>query len=625
MKRLKQALTTGLLCSAFLLNFATPTQAAEGFMISHSIVEDSIRQLDIMKGDEAGDLQLGSYVSRAEFATMLVAASPFKNASTHFGYTLFPDVPSNYWASGYIKVVVEHGYMVGYLDGNFGPTQPVLLEEAVTAVLNLLGYDSSTLVGTYPQAQLAKYFELDLDEFMSVNQGTMMTREQCMYLFYNLMNTDHISGSPYASQMGYSTTATGDLDSIALTTKNTQGPFLVGKSSLPDSVASINRIYRNDKEASLDQMEHYDVLYYNSKLSTLWMYSEKVTGRLTTISSQQSPTSVTVAGQTYQLETTDVKHKFSVGGEFREGDMVTLLLGNNSMVADVVSASNTDGTVVGVVLGRGIEQLESGEGNLMTSNYIQMITTEGVLFEFDSGGKYYDAGRVIEVTYTGGVQSSKGITTRSISGKMNSNSTAIGSHKLAEDVQLFEISEGSSTYERVFASRLAGYTIKEEDVRYYTTNQNGEIDSIIFEDVTGDLATYTLLTKVSEVNSGMNLIGQYTYLHHGTPGFEMTDTRVFDLSKGGSVFFYDEGDLDYIKNLEQGEISYSNALEAHVNGKTYPLADTIQVYEIYNHMYQTVALKDVSDLSRYKLTAYYDQDLFSAGGQIRIILAEAIK
>lgn len=613
------------LCGFFALvglccGLISPVSANQGLAISATVVQDTVKQLEIMAGDASGDLKLQNQVSRAEFATMLVAASPYKNVATSFGYTLFPDVPSSHWASGYVKVVVEQGYMVGYLDGTFGPSRTVLTEEAVTAVLNLLGYNSSSLSGTYPQAQLAKFYELDMDEFMTIQAGQAITREQCMYLFYNLMNTSCLDGTPYASKMGYALTATGQLDTMALTTSNTQGPFLVGTATLPTELSGVETIYKNNKAATLADMTHYDIIYYNKKLNTLWIYDEKVTGRLTEISSVQSPSAVTVAGISYGLETVDVIHKFSIGGDFQTGDLVTLLLGNQGQVADVIVAGETQGTYIGVVLARGVDQTPEGGDQSSLSNYIQIVTTDGTLRQFDSGTQKFEAGRVVQVTYDNGQQTIKGLSTKSVEGKINSSVTTLGNYKLSSDLEVFEISDDN--YSEVYTSRLAGYTLKKEDVRYYETNGQGEIETLMLEDATGDLSTYALITDVIEMDYGMTKYGQYTYWSNGIPGMEVTDSTIYKIKRGAALFQYEDGVLDKMVQLSSGTVSNLSSLSALVGAKQYTLADQLQVYEKLGTSYQAVTLDQINDQSRYQITAYYDDGLYSAGGQVRILVAE---
>ena len=50
-------------------------------------------------------------------------------------------------------------------------------------------------------------------------------------------------------------------------------------------------------------------------------------------------------------------------------------------------------------------------------------------------------------------------------------------------------------------SRLSGVTLASDDVRYYTTNEAGEIDRLILDNVTGDLWTYGVLDDVRNLTS----------------------------------------------------------------------------------------------------------------------------
>ncbi len=50
-------------------------------------------------------------------------------------------------------------------------------------------------------------------------------------------------------------------------------------------------------------------------------------------------------------------------------------------------------------------------------------------------------------------------------------------------------------------SRLSGVTLASGDVRYYTTNEAGEIDRLILDNVTGDLWTYGVLDDVRNLTS----------------------------------------------------------------------------------------------------------------------------
>ena len=71
----------------------------------------------------------------------------------------------------------------------------------------------------------------------------------------------------------------------------------------------------------------------------------------------------------------------------------------------------------------------------------------------------------------------------------------LGDHKLADDVQILDTTtEGVAGTVR--PSRLSGTKLNMLNVRYYTLNDNGEIDRLILNDVTGDLWKYGVLDDV---------------------------------------------------------------------------------------------------------------------------------
>ena len=106
--------------------------------VNSATAVEAIQALGIITGDSTGDLNLTSPVTRAEFVTMLTAASSYKDSiGSGSGVSLFKDVKSDHWASEYIKLAVEQGWMTGYVDGTFRPDNQITLEEACTALLKM--------------------------------------------------------------------------------------------------------------------------------------------------------------------------------------------------------------------------------------------------------------------------------------------------------------------------------------------------------------------------------------------------------------------------------------------------------------------------------------------------------
>ena len=254
--------------------------------VSESTALEAIQALGIITGDSSGDLNLSSPVTRAEFVTMMTAASSYKDSiGEGSGVSLFKDVKSDHWASEYIKLAVEQGWMSGYVDGTFRPDNQIPLEEACTALLKMLGYDSSTLAGSYPSAQLSKASSVGLRDDVDAVQGEALTRQDCVMLFYNLLVSDDSSGTVYGTTLGYTVT-NGEVDYSTLVTADTKGPYVASANkslSLPFSTSGAT-IYRNGALSSLSAVQEYDVYYYNENLRAVWVYSDKVSGTLTALS-----------------------------------------------------------------------------------------------------------------------------------------------------------------------------------------------------------------------------------------------------------------------------------------------------------------------------------------------------
>lgn len=354
---IKQRICAAALALGLLVTTSVPAFAAT---TTETSAMQAIRALGIMTGDSNGNLQLDRTVTRAEFTKMLTEASTYRDSigQNGSGYSLFKDVKSTYWASEYIKTALDAKWVTGYTDGTFRPENPITLEEACTAALRLLGYDTATLSGSFPTAQLSKASSLGLRDHISVAQGGLMTRRDCMYLFYDLMTADNSEGKVYATTLGYTLNTAGELDYTALIAKDLKGPYTAdnGNVSLPFSTPT--EVYRDGVLSTLAAVQPYDVYYYNTTLKTVYVYIDQVTGTYTSATpSAASPTSVTVAGQTYEIESADAEYKLSTAGQFATGDVVTLLLGMDGKVADAVSPNlvTAEDTNMAAIVSDGLE------------------------------------------------------------------------------------------------------------------------------------------------------------------------------------------------------------------------------------------------------------------------------
>lgn len=147
--------------------------------------------LNIMTGDQDGNMRLDDDVSRAEFSKMAVAASSYKNSvASSLAFSPFPDVTYKHWAAPYVRVAVSSGIVSGYPDGTFEPETTVLYEEAVTMILRVLGYKDEDFGNSWPAGQLGIAENIDLTDDIDCTAGDVMTRRDVAKLVYNALKTE---------------------------------------------------------------------------------------------------------------------------------------------------------------------------------------------------------------------------------------------------------------------------------------------------------------------------------------------------------------------------------------------------------------------------------------------------
>lgn len=613
---LKKRILSLLLAAVMLLGGAPAAFAASE--ASDSVIEQVIRATGIMEGDADGNMNLDNTVTRAEYAKMLVAASTYQDkVSGASNSSPFKDVPYTHWAAGYIKTAVEQGWLSGYLDGSYKPGNTVTLEEAATGVLKLLGYTTEDFSGSYPYGQLALYKSLGLDANITASQGTAMTRRNMMYLFYNLLNAETKDGQVYAQTLGYTLNDNGEIDYLSIVSDTMQGPYVV-EGSLSDIVSSENKtVYRNSYASTADAIQKYDVVYYND--STIWAYANAVTGTYqSAVPSASSPTSVTVAGVSYEIETSDAALALSTLGGLNIGDIVTLLLGRDGKVAAALPAGEYAAGVAGVVTATGTGTYYNAVGNAYTARTITVMATDGASYVYPCSKTSIDEGDMVSIGFGSAGTDVSILNSASLSGEVSGYS--IGSRTMAKDVRILDVN--GTEAKRIYYSRLDGAELDSSDVRYYAANEAGEITDLILRNFTGDLYEYGIITSVSEQDTDMSLSGSYTYLLDGEERTLTTSGKTLGASTGPARLTIENGQLDSVRSLQ--EIRNPDAitpLGITKDEETWLFSDECAVYLYQNSDYSLLSLTELrNNFASYSITCYYDEDT-EDGGRIRIVIA----
>ena len=588
------------------------------FALSSSEQLETIRAAGIMVGDAQGNMNLEKAVTRAEFTKMMVAASPYRDSVAPGAYSLFTDVTASHWASGYIKAAVEANWMIGYSDGSFRPSRTITLEEGCTALLRVLGYDASSLIGPYPDAQLLKAQSVGLRDGVNTVKGQALSRADCVPLFYNLLGATTAQGQVYGNTLGY-TVKDGEVDYSSLVTKDTKGPFIAEGSGMNLPSLGTYQVYRDGKLSSASAVRTNDVYYYNTNSMMVWVYSEKASGTITAIApNKAAPQSVTVAGVTYPIGSSSAAYALSAQGTFSEGDTVTLLLGMNGDVVRVLAPDSVQSDLqIGVVTGN---TATTFEGVAYTDTKI--VTADGVERSIRHTGGEHAIGELVSVTFTGSGNKISSLGTKSLSGTVSADGKSVGTYTFSDTVQILD-ANANGAYRRIYPSRLAGKSLPSSAVRYYTTDSQGKISTMILNDATGDLYTYGYLVSATTRTGNMSAMGQYSFYLNGTLQ-QLGGSTVYPVQVGGIAIGYKQGQLASVRQLASAACTAISGNKAVAGGKELKIAEDVQVLikkqDLPGSDYMSVAFSDF-DASKYTVTVYYDNFGCPAGGIVRLITA----
>lgn len=612
---------SALLAAALAVSMLTLPAGA----VSQSTALETIQALGILAGDSQGNLNLSSAVTRAEFVTMMTAASSYKDTvGSGYGVSLFKDVKSSHWASEYIRLAVEQNWMTGYTDGTFRPGRTITLEEACTALLRLLGYDASSLAGSFPTAQLSKAGAVGLLDDVTAKQGQTLTRQDCVTLFYHLLLAETKAGAVYGATLGY-TIKNNEVDYATVVSADTKGPYVAdngGGLTLPFTPTAV---YVDGALSSQSQVKQYDVYYYNSGLRTVWVYTDRATGTLTDLSpSKTAPTSATVAGVTYSIGSSTASYKLSSQGQFSQGDVVTVLLGMDGDIVDVVSAQNSETTYYGVVIASTKAASSSSTSSSSTTSaqaQTQVACSDGTVRTFYHSGGAQSVGKLVSVAVTQSGTTLSAISKRSLSGTVNSAGTRFAGYSFADNVEILD-TDSDGGYARIYPSRLAGYSLTDDDVLFYSLDSTGSIDCLILDEATGDTYTYAFVTQATSKTDGSSLSGSYTYLQNGQ-SHSVSGQQTYSVKVGGArLTFSDNGSLKGMRQLSSVNLTGLTSLTATAGSSKYALAEdvTVLLRDGSQQGYYPTTLSAVNSTD-YSLVGWYDNQGASAGGRIRILVA----
>lgn len=615
-----------LLLATFLLVPTTLTASGTNQALAASgNAKKVINALDIMETDKGEIKSTATKITRAQFAQLLVNMSDQKDLIAVTNTSLFKDVKKSYWAAPYIRTAVNKGWMSGYLNGTFKPEQGVTLIEAVNGVLNLLGYSDSYFSGNLTQSKMAFYKSKKINTNIKVTKtSSNLDYDDCVNLLYNTLNTANKDGRVYAEVLGYSLDSSGEVDYVSVINTGTEGPIVADggwTSAIPFGIESAT-FYKNDAKCAYTDIDKYDILYYSESSKTIWAYDTKVTGIITAVNPDLiNPTSVTVAGTSYEFENSSASQQFATLGEFEKGDIVTLLLGKNGKIAGALNSDEYNSTVTGLVLEVGTHLVQNNSGSYVISDYVTFVDAAGNKYtqDYNSTQASFEKEDLIRVTYKNGTTTVTNYSPYAFEfngATVNSTGTYFGTTKFSSNISILDYYNGS--YTKVYPIRIANLQLMPSNVLYYETNVDGEISELILYNATGDFDKYGISTGLASENPNT-----YTYLINGKSGQVAVSTlENAELTEGPVGFVYKNGTLSSTYALTKLEVDTLGNNTITSSSTKYPISDNVSVYVLSDGKYALSTL-DKINTSKYKVTAYIDRSV-AVGGRIRVIVAKPI-
>jgi len=146
-KVLSFVLVLSMILGSFGMAFAAP--AADVVGTDYEDAVNVLTELGVVAGYTDGSYKPENIVTRAEMATFIIKAMGLADYAV--GKSAFTDM-AGHWADPFVAYAASLGFVAGNTDGTFKPDATVSYDQAITMLVQALGYKAEYLTGGYPGA-----------------------------------------------------------------------------------------------------------------------------------------------------------------------------------------------------------------------------------------------------------------------------------------------------------------------------------------------------------------------------------------------------------------------------------------------------------------------------------------
>lgn len=406
-----------------------------------------------------------------------------------------------------------------------------------------------------------------------------------------------------------------------------KGPYAVNDSAswyvnIPGA-SDKSRIIKNGANITSAQLEKNDIIYYSQGLDTVFCYSDKVIGIFeSAYPSIDNPSSITVSGTSYSLETAD---SFKLNASL--GDTVVLCLGRNGKVAHSISSENMN--IVGYLVSSGVKEFINQNGEKYTSLYAGLVLPDGTKIDCATDGDYSKfINSVMSIKFSGPKATLGKINSGGVYGKVDADKFTLGSFKLSQNLKILDVGytdyDEATIYTSVFLQRLDKMTLSQSDV-LYSKSENGYVTEMILKNVTGDAFSYGIVTSANTVLNQNQASGSYVCDISGS-SYSYSGGAHTQISAGSTVKVALSGGK--INNISKIGVHYTNVKEVDYtsvtlsNGTKLYLSDKVAVYkQTGNYKYTSLPISDIVEgLANYTYISVVADSSQSKGSRVRVII-----
>ena len=203
------------------------------------------------------------------------------------------------------------------------------------------------------------------------------------------------------------------------------------------------------------------------------------------------------------------------------------------------------------------------------------------------------------VAAQGGEVTLRGLSNASLTGKVSADGTKIDKYTFAPGAEVLDVGDNRGAV--IYPSRLAGLKLDSGKVRWYALNPQGEIESMILNNVTGDAYQYGVLTRLDEQGDGMSKFYSYEYdlggVSYSLPG---TTTR-FRVNVGPIQIVGDPSNPERMYSLTSTKAGQLAGGQFIAGNQKFTLSDNVLVYEQRDNRYYLSSLNRAVGKNPYRL------------------------